>query len=874
MNLDLSILYKLLRNTTNMQAPKKKWNNVPSLESNEEGDHVERIHQYRNFISHNQSIKKLSDEDFEERWFDLTLAIDRLSQGTLRKRLCQLRNKKFEQRKVPKVYGKQISKDQQIEIISKWQLQDNLFCGDIRSVEKAFKLIKEESMVLIIGGNGSGKTATARHCALKLAKEGRKVVPIEDVREINSIGNNENCVFVLDDPVGILGLDERKIEDLEHNRTDVLQAFYYGLHKLIVTCRKIIYNEAKHYHVFDSYSVVDIDDEDLALNKEEKEKLIKTYEIEQFIESSSLEEKTFMFPLMCYMLFRKKMDASDNETPKKISNLREFLLMQLDIMARSEKTKVQYASLVLLMIAKNNLTDVILNNYELLRAIFDKCKICEKIPNRTEILQNLEYLENTYVVQRKLGFTFLHHSFFEIVAFHFGARKDNQNLILQHLDVEYIANNTFIDNDENCADDLKVKIHPENYKEFCRTLCRFLREIIYSKQSCTSAYLIFSHNCWSNESFHKVMFEETGQKNVIDLFSKSYKVSIAKAKAIDQKRVSSGPQKQDALEDQKYGPFEVSEDGKIKLIDWIVCKGHLPFLQLIISKSSNWFDRFDFWGVRNPVINPERLFWLSIYSKDKNMFLYALSRMNEIHFEKCINTTSASLQKPLALACSLSAFEIAKLLLEEGASINERNSNGETPLFLSVKNDSEEFTSLLLKKGPLINENTKNLCPFTAARKTKNEKILRLLIEKSDPKSRAYDGKTPLHLSIKCRFYDVSENLINGGAEVNALDNKRQTPLHIACKRKNGSETKEDYGQYVKMASTLVTECDTSIKDIMERLPLHIACKNGNLEMVRLVYSAKYLNVSDKDGKTPNDYAEWSANDKLWKYLRRKQVLR
>ncbi|XP_062600177.1 uncharacterized protein LOC134261795, partial [Saccostrea cucullata] len=106
-NFDISLLYKLLRNTTTVKAPVNGWNVEPNLENTGEGDDIERIHQHRNFLCH-LKVNQLSEEEFESRWFDLTTAIDRLSKGTLRRNICFLRNKKFEQ--MEKVTNRKYSK--------------------------------------------------------------------------------------------------------------------------------------------------------------------------------------------------------------------------------------------------------------------------------------------------------------------------------------------------------------------------------------------------------------------------------------------------------------------------------------------------------------------------------------------------------------------------------------------------------------------------------------------------------------------------------------------------------------------------------------------------------------------------------------------
>ena len=60
----------------------------------------------------------------------------------------------------------------------------------------------------IIGGPGSGKTATARHIALQLERKGWEVVPVCRLEEIIQYGDRDlKKVFVLDDVLGIFAVD-------------------------------------------------------------------------------------------------------------------------------------------------------------------------------------------------------------------------------------------------------------------------------------------------------------------------------------------------------------------------------------------------------------------------------------------------------------------------------------------------------------------------------------------------------------------------------------------------------------------------------------------------------------------------------------------
>jgi tRNA uridine 5-carbamoylmethylation protein Kti12 len=60
----------------------------------------------------------------------------------------------------------------------------------------------------IQAGPGSGKTATARHIALQLEKQGWEVVPVCKLEDIIEYGDKDHKqVFVLDDVLGIFAVE-------------------------------------------------------------------------------------------------------------------------------------------------------------------------------------------------------------------------------------------------------------------------------------------------------------------------------------------------------------------------------------------------------------------------------------------------------------------------------------------------------------------------------------------------------------------------------------------------------------------------------------------------------------------------------------------
>ncbi|XP_062570169.1 uncharacterized protein LOC134232234 [Saccostrea cucullata] len=90
-SMDITIMYKLLRNYSEISPPQSGWGKVPKVEHITESDDIERIRLYRNKYSHDSgSSPVISDDVFNIIWNDLSQAIIRLSGGVLRRRISEI----------------------------------------------------------------------------------------------------------------------------------------------------------------------------------------------------------------------------------------------------------------------------------------------------------------------------------------------------------------------------------------------------------------------------------------------------------------------------------------------------------------------------------------------------------------------------------------------------------------------------------------------------------------------------------------------------------------------------------------------------------------------------------------------------------------
>ena len=129
-------------------------------------------------------------------------------------------------------------------------------------------------------------------------------------------------------------------------------------------------------------------------------------------------------------------------------------------------------------------------------------------------------------------------------------------------------------------------------------------------------------------------------------------------------------------------------------------------------------------------------------------------------------------------------IEMAKLLVENGADVNARDSNGETALMRAASKGNIEFIELLISKGADVNakENTNGHSVLMYAVSTEGdiESVTVLVKNGADVNARNYDGVTALMGAVFDGNIEAVSALIRNGADVNARSNSGHTSLSAA----------------------------------------------------------------------------------------------
>ncbi|XP_074640442.1 poly [ADP-ribose] polymerase tankyrase-1-like [Tubulanus polymorphus] len=235
-----------------------------------------------------------------------------------------------------------------------------------------------------------------------------------------------------------------------------------------------------------------------------------------------------------------------------------------------------------------------------------------------------------------------------------------------------------------------------------------------------------------------------------------------------------------------------------------------------------------------------------VHAKDKgglvplhNACSYGHSHVAELLVKHgaCVNVADLWKFTPLHEAAAKGKFEICKLLLKHGADPHKKNRDGNTPLDL-VKEGDTDVQDLLRGDAALLE----------AAKKGNLARVQKLATpENINCRDSQGRNSTPLHLAAGYNNVEVSEFLLENGADVNAQDKGGLIPLHNAS----------SYG-HVDIAALLI-KYDTCVNavDRWGFTPLHEAAQKGRTQLCALLLAhGADPTMKNQEGQTPLDLAQ------------------
>ena len=162
-----------------------------------------------------------------------------------------------------------------------------------------------------------------------------------------------------------------------------------------------------------------------------------------------------------------------------------------------------------------------------------------------------------------------------------------------------------------------------------------------------------------------------------------------------------------------------------------------------------------------------------------------------------VNTPGGCFVTPLIAALGAGQYQTAKLLFDNGAHPNVTGNAGNTPLHSAVLYGDFEMVQLLLKYKADVNQSNGNCPPLHYASQgiqggrsidtLSLSKVARLLLEHgADVNARNHERATPLHIAVKDGRVEVVQVLLEYGADVGAENENGRSALQmVSYKRRD-----------------------------------------------------------------------------------------
>ena len=244
--------------------------------------------------------------------------------------------------------------------------------------------------------------------------------------------------------------------------------------------------------------------------------------------------------------------------------------------------------------------------------------------------------------------------------------------------------------------------------------------------------------------------------------------------------------------------------------------------------------------------------------------------------------TSFSNDTPLILAAEAGHTEMVSFLIEQGVDVNARNNRKQTALLVTTGANDWNTASLLLDAGAnpnlsgilttCLNRSAvgvilrdQHLTPLAAAAMFDSLEVTEALVANgADIQARNERGETPLFQALKHDSSNVAWFLLNEiiqrNLDMTLFDSPAESLLHavIMC-------TKQAHN----LARFLIQHgCSTTVCDRLSNLPLHLAVAFENDDVVKAILEeGGDPQVTDGNGVTPLHMAAMVGNTEVAKLL-------
>jgi ankyrin repeat protein len=250
---------------------------------------------------------------------------------------------------------------------------------------------------------------------------------------------------------------------------------------------------------------------------------------------------------------------------------------------------------------------------------------------------------------------------------------------------------------------------------------------------------------------------------------------------------------------------------------------------LLVSLQSNYMKEAERWYDEGSDVNSfdpqgRSLLYLAIFSGRMENVKFLLLRRANVNLKNQDGTT------PMGAAVLRGSVPIMQYLMERGAStVGKVEGSGESYLQYAVKRGLTDIAQILLDKGADVNERYptgESLLQVAVA--SGNEMLAyQLMLKGADVDAAASDGITSLHEAAAKGYLNMAKLLLQRKANVNAVTRKNWTPLHHAAR----------FGQYDMVRLLLSRGADPTMRNSDGKSPLGLARQLQHVNVSELLSS-------------------------------------
>ncbi|KAJ8297663.1 hypothetical protein KUTeg_024194 [Tegillarca granosa] len=719
------------------------------------------------------------------------------------------------------------SEDLKQQIIEKWDTDEKSFC-ETKASKKVTNVVKNNTLTVITGPPGSGKSAIAHHIATTLQNQDYQIVPVTSVEDLeHSWVQGSKQVFVLDDVFGVHKLNESEIDNWYQRRERSKICFQNN--KIILTMRNQYSHSTRLQALLSEYQyfLLDITRKDLLLSQKEKRSMFMKHMSGAPKRSNcndTVKNCEFLFfPLLCRLF------ATDNESKYDLNlffkNPLSVLKTEFELLRENKDGK--YLGLVLCVIYDNKLAESHLDigdeskETKHLRKDFAECCGLSRSISRQEIKQNLDSLLGTYVLKESGFYKFTHAIIYDVVLS--TLTSEFQSSILKHCSLQFIIQRVILYSSE--SKDQGFVILNDNFKP--NLVNRLISDITKG-----NVLDVLKNTCLKNEAIEELF-----------LYQLKTKCTLGKEDFIKYTSRSE-PQLNSDMEHLYFYDDVAVQRRKSKRFLFLKCTINFSPVHLIVANQMNK----TFHYVYDLLSSSEQN---SLLTDDTIMKVAALYGNQKV-FELCLEKTR-TLENFDLLYCSVTGghVEIVRQILEKRPKV---------VMFLlpCLKRASRlgynKIVKLLIRNGADPNTcDNDGLTALHFASQTGQNKTAQLLIKNGAIIDRPdNDGQTPLHTASFHGHYKTVQTLLTNGAVINICDKNDVTALHAASE--NGHDNTVQL--LIKNGAT-VDKCN-----VYGITALFMASKNGHDSTVKiLVDNGADVDIYDKNGITALHAASENGHD-------------